>query len=122
MSQLNSPRSYDAGWIPAFLAGESVRRFRGSELLPTLEVKKLKRRFTPPEGQLRTRKIQTTGQCARFSEMAAEDKGQCFSPFYCAIALAVAEKALLALPPIKRMVPTTKTRITASITAYSAIS
>jgi hypothetical protein len=36
--------------------------------------------------------------------------------------LAVAEKALLALPPISRIVPTTRTKITANITAYSAIS
>jgi hypothetical protein len=43
-------------------------------------------------------------------------------PCYCWIELAVAEKALLALAPIKRMVPTTKTRITANITAYSAMS
>jgi hypothetical protein len=37
-------------------------------------------------------------------------------------ALAVCEKTLFACEPIKRMVPTTITRITASITAYSAIS
>src|SRR3981189_1373503 len=36
--------------------------------------------------------------------------------------LATLEKALLAFDPIKRIVPTTRTRITASITAYSAIS
>ncbi len=41
---------------------------------------------------------------------------------HCAIALAVAEKALFALPPIRRTVPTTSTRMTASITAYSAMS
>jgi hypothetical protein len=60
-------------------------------------------------------------QSARFSEMAMEDEGRA-SPCYWAIALAVEEKALLALAPIKRIVPTTKTRITANITAYSAIS
>src|SRR5258708_30908166 len=38
------------------------------------------------------------------------------------IELATLEKALLALAPISRIVPTTRTRITASITAYSAIS
>ena len=38
------------------------------------------------------------------------------------IELATLENALLAFDPIKRTVPTTKTRITASITAYSAIS
>src|SRR5258708_16190786 len=38
------------------------------------------------------------------------------------IELATLEKALLALDPISRIVPTTRTRITASITAYSAIS
>src|SRR5215471_388536 len=38
------------------------------------------------------------------------------------IELAAAEKALLALEPMSRTVPTTSTRITASITAYSAIS
>ena len=42
-------------------------------------------------------------------------------PCYC-IELATLEKALFALDPIRRIVPTTKTRITASITAYSAIS
>jgi hypothetical protein len=40
---------------------------------------------------------------------------------YC-IELATEEKALLALDPIRRIVPTTRTRITASITAYSAMS
>jgi len=43
-------------------------------------------------------------------------------PRYCEMELAVAENALFALAPIKRMVPTTKTRITANITAYSAMS
>lgn len=38
------------------------------------------------------------------------------------IELAVFEKTLLALDPISRIVPTTRTRITASITAYSAMS
>src|SRR5580693_571001 len=38
------------------------------------------------------------------------------------IELATLEKTLFALEPISRMVPTTITRITASITAYSAIS
>ena len=42
--------------------------------------------------------------------------------FYWAIELAVLEKAVLELTPIIRMVPTTRTRITASTTAYSAIS
>jgi hypothetical protein len=41
---------------------------------------------------------------------------------YCPIELAVAEKTLFALPPINRIVPTTSTRMTASITAYSAMS
>jgi len=36
--------------------------------------------------------------------------------------LATVEKALLALEPINRIVPTTSTRMTASITAYSAMS
>ena len=36
--------------------------------------------------------------------------------------LATCEKTEFALEPISRTVPTTKTRITASITAYSAIS
>src|SRR5438128_610950 len=36
--------------------------------------------------------------------------------------LATEEKALLAFEPTRRMVPTTKTKITASITAYSAMS
>jgi hypothetical protein len=40
---------------------------------------------------------------------------------YC-IELATAEKALFAFDPIRLTVPTTSTRITASITAYSAIS
>jgi hypothetical protein len=38
------------------------------------------------------------------------------------IELATLEKTLLALDPISRMVPTTITRITANITAYSAMS
>lgn len=37
-------------------------------------------------------------------------------------ALAVSENTLLAWVPISRMVPTTMTRMTASITAYSAMS
>ena len=41
---------------------------------------------------------------------------------YCPIELAVAENTLFALPPINRSVPTTITKMTASITAYSAIS
>ena len=41
---------------------------------------------------------------------------------YCPIELAVEENTLFALPPINRIVPTTKTKMTASITAYSAIS
>ena len=41
---------------------------------------------------------------------------------YCPMELAVAENTLFALPPINRIVPTTKTKMTASITAYSAIS
>ena len=41
---------------------------------------------------------------------------------YCPIELAVAENTLFALPPINRIVPTTNTKMTASITAYSAIS
>jgi hypothetical protein len=36
--------------------------------------------------------------------------------------LATLENALLAFDPIKRTVPTTKTRMTANITAYSAMS
>ena len=36
--------------------------------------------------------------------------------------LATEEKALLALLPTRRIVPTTSTKITASITAYSAMS
>src|SRR6266567_4921068 len=39
-------------------------------------------------------------------------------PRYWAIALAVLEKAVLELEPIRRMVPTTRTRITASTTAF----
>jgi hypothetical protein len=41
---------------------------------------------------------------------------------YPPIALAVSENTLLACVPISRMVPTTMTRMTASITAYSAMS
>jgi hypothetical protein len=41
---------------------------------------------------------------------------------YCPIELAVAENTLFALPPINRIVPTTNTKMTASMTAYSAIS
>ena len=38
------------------------------------------------------------------------------------IVLATEENALLALLPTRRIVPTTSTKITASITAYSAMS
>jgi hypothetical protein len=48
-------------------------------------------------------------------------EGETFSR-YCPIELAVAENTLFALPPINRSVPTTITKMTASITAYSAIS
>ena len=41
---------------------------------------------------------------------------------YPPIELATAENTLFELPPINRMVPTTSTRITASMTAYSAMS
>src|SRR3989441_10092419 len=41
--------------------------------------------------------------------------------FYWSV-LATEEKALLALLPTRRIVPTTRTKITASIMAYSAIS
>jgi hypothetical protein len=41
---------------------------------------------------------------------------------YCPIELATDEKTLFELVPINRIVPTTRTRITASMTAYSAIS
>jgi hypothetical protein len=41
---------------------------------------------------------------------------------YCPIELVVAENTLFALPPINRIVPTTNTKMTASMTAYSAIS
>jgi hypothetical protein len=41
---------------------------------------------------------------------------------YWPIELAVAEKTLFALVPINRIVPTTSTRMTASTTAYSAMS
>jgi hypothetical protein len=41
---------------------------------------------------------------------------------YWPIELATEENTLFELPPINRMVPTTNTRITASMTAYSAMS
>jgi hypothetical protein len=41
---------------------------------------------------------------------------------YCPIELATEENTLFELPPINRIVPTTSTRITASMTAYSAMS
>src|SRR5271155_2984149 len=44
------------------------------------------------------------------------------SRIYCPMELATDENTLLELPPIRRMVPTTITRITASMTAYSAMS
>jgi len=46
---------------------------------------------------------------------------QDLTPFYCT-ALATFENTLLAFEPMSRTVPTTITKITASITAYSAIS
>src|SRR4249919_3853232 len=47
---------------------------------------------------------------------------QPFRKHYCEIELATEEKTLFALAPMRRIVPTTMTRITASMTAYSAIS
>jgi hypothetical protein len=41
---------------------------------------------------------------------------------YCEIELATEEKTLLALEPMSRIVPTTMTKITANMTAYSAMS
>jgi hypothetical protein len=46
----------------------------------------------------------------------------CVENFGYLIELAVAEKMLFALDPIKRTVPTTIRRMTATITAYSAMS
>src|ERR1700690_1583055 len=43
-------------------------------------------------------------------------------PDYCEIVLATCENTVLALVPIRRTVPITITRMTASITAYSAMS
>jgi len=52
-----------------------------------------------------------------------DSRWPCCSAFCCYwIALAVDENTVLAFEPIKRIVPTTMTRITANITAYSAIS
>jgi len=45
-----------------------------------------------------------------------------FRRSYWPIELATEENTLFELPPINRMVPTTSTRMTASITAYSAMS
>jgi hypothetical protein len=56
-----------------------------------------------------------------FRTLRALAGGKTFSR-YCPIELAVAENTLFALPPINRSVPTTITKMTASITAYSAIS
>jgi hypothetical protein len=67
------------------------------------------------------------GACGTVFEITpwVDDKpwpeGERFSR-YCPIELAVAENTLFALPPINRSVPTTITKMTASITAYSAIS
>lgn len=53
---------------------------------------------------------------------ARADSGsrKCWATYW--IELATAEKALLAFDPTNRIVPTTRTRITASMTAYSAMS
>jgi hypothetical protein len=67
-------------------------------------------------------KCKSQPECPTICEVTKEDQGAYFSPSYCDMELAVAEKALLAFAPINRMVPTTKTRMTANITAYSAIS
>src|SRR5579863_3973691 len=50
------------------------------------------------------------------------NRGTKRSRIYCEIELATDEKTLLAFAPIRRMVPTTITNTTASITAYSATS
>ena len=53
---------------------------------------------------------------------AAEEKRERRLRAYWVIELETDENTLLALAPIKRMVPTTITRTTANITAYSATS
>ena len=53
---------------------------------------------------------------------AAARADGCAEIFVTWTALATEENTLLALEPISRMVPTTITRMTASITAYSAMS
>ena len=58
---------------------------------------------------------------ALFSPRCKAYKHETPTSIYCT-ELATEEKTLLALEPISRMVPTTITKITASITAYSAIS
>ena len=58
----------------------------------------------------------------RQPELPSHSRRPSVSECYWVIELATCENTLLAFPPIKRMVPTTMTRITASITAYSAIS
>ncbi len=51
---------------------------------------------------------------------AAQNQGPKLNTYW--MLLAAAENTLFALPPIKRMAPMTITKITASITAYSAMS
>src|SRR5712692_10037059 len=68
-------------------------------------------------GEVGSRSWRTSSaRCAPLELSSAED-GRCYW-----IVLATEENALFAFDPTRRIVPTTSTRITASITAYSAMS
>src|SRR5438270_6774343 len=58
----------------------------------------------------------------RVAAKVPSDQQLCFERRVYWIVLATEENALLALLPTRRIVPTTSTKITASITAYSAMS
>jgi hypothetical protein len=66
--------------------------------------------------------LEEVGGLARHKTVALSPLIGRHRPFcYCKL-LATLENALFAFPPIKRIVPMTRIRITASITAYSAMS
>jgi hypothetical protein len=86
---------------------------RGRRESPALLVAGLKQPATIAPDFFPARKIRGFFLAQFTSEIAP--KAHC-------MLLATLENTLLALPPTKRIVPITRTRMTASITAYSAIS
>jgi hypothetical protein len=66
--------------------------------------------------------VLVSAEASRRAEERSEGRLTALKPLTYWIELATDENTLLALEPISRMVPTTITKMTASITAYSAMS